>query len=61
METFDETVFSEKVGQITVLDKDTLKFNFYHGSILKKKWQSTAKNGMVYRRTQKRLMQTAQA
>lgn len=40
---FDGDVFSEKVEQITVIGEDTLKFHFFDGSVLEKKWQSTAK------------------
>lgn len=43
MDEFDDTVFSDKVEHITVLGKDTLKFNFYDGSVSEKKWKSTAK------------------
>lgn len=42
-ENFDETVFSEKIEQIMVLGEDTLEFCFCDGSVLKKKWQSTAR------------------
>lgn len=41
---FDDAVFSERVEQINVVGDDTLEFYFYDGSVLKKKWRSTAKS-----------------
>ena len=41
---FDDAVFSERVEQINVVGDDTLEFYFYDGSVLKKKWKSTAKS-----------------
>ncbi len=40
---FDETQFSERVRQITVIGDDTLEFYFTDGTVLQKKWKSTAK------------------
>lgn len=40
---FDETQFSERVQQITVIGDDTLEFSFTDGLVLQKKWKSTAK------------------
>lgn len=40
---FDETVFNEKIQQITVVGNDILEFTFMDGSTLKKSWNSTAK------------------
>lgn len=43
LKEFDETVFSEKVEQITVIGDDTLEFHFTDGTMQQKKWSSTAK------------------
>lgn len=43
-EGFDDAVFSEQVEQVNVVGDDTLEFHFYDGSVLKKKWKSTAKS-----------------
>lgn len=43
MNEFDETQFSERVRQITVIGDDTLEFYFTDGTVLQKKWKSTAK------------------
>lgn len=40
---FDETQFSERVRQVTVIGDDTLEFYFTDGTVLQKKWKSTAK------------------
>ena len=40
---FDETQFSERVRQITVIGDDTLEFYFTDGTVIQKKWKSTAK------------------
>lgn len=40
---FDETVFSEKVEQISVVGEDVLEFYFYDGNVLKRQWQSKAR------------------
>lgn len=40
---FEETQFSERVRQITVIGDDTLEFSFTDGMVLQKKWKSTAK------------------
>ena len=40
---FDETQFLERVRQITVIGDDTLEFYFTDGTVLQKKWKSTAK------------------
>ena len=40
---FDESVFAERVKQITVIGKDILEFHFADGRVLQKKWKSTAR------------------
>ena len=40
---FNEELFAEKVKQITVIGEDILEFHFYDGSVIKKRWKSTAK------------------
>ena len=40
---FDDAVFSAQIEQLYVVGDDTLEFHFYDGSVLEKKWKSTAK------------------
>ena len=43
MDEFDSDIFSEKIERIIVVGDDTLEFHFFNGSVLEKKWNSTAK------------------
>lgn len=43
LDEFDETVFNERVRQITVIGDDILEFTFTDGTKLRKQWKSTAK------------------
>lgn len=45
-EEFDESVFAERVEQVTIIGKDTMEFHFYDGETREVKWKSDAKKTM---------------
>lgn len=46
IDEFDSDTFSERIEQVTIIGRNTMKFQFYDGSIAETKWKTTAKQDM---------------